>query len=298
MALKKFFLRQNKLLQLFILALILVFTSQILIGCGSSKQSADNVAYESKGEAPTEDAYDQDAGMGTASVIPNDIERKIIQNVDLTIKVDDVEAIMGKIISLTSQNDGYIVNSSLYKQEDSYSARLTVKIPQEKLTGTVNTISDYGEVTNNETYTEDVTEEYYDSQARLKVLEAKEVRLIALLDKAANIPDIVTIESELGNVRSEIEVIKGRLQYLTNSTSFSTINISLRQAIPGQLKAPQGTTGKALQGLIASLNNMIDFGSNLIIFLITILPWLVILGLIYSAVRWFRNKRKNRNDSQ
>lgn len=294
----KSFLRQNKLLLLFLLALLLVFTAQMLAGCGNSKQAADNVAYESKSEAANETYTFQMPNMGTAPVIPGDIERKIIQNVDLSLKVDDVEAVMDKIILLTSQNDGYIVNSSIYKQEDSYRASLTIKIPQEKLTGTVNTISDYGEVTNNDTYTEDVTEEYYDAQARLKVLEAKEVRLIALLDKAANIPDIVTIESELGNVRSEIEVIKGRLQYLTNSTSFSTININLRQAIPGQLKAPQGTTGKAWQGLIASLNNMIDFGSNLIIFLVTILPWLVVLVIIYIAVRWIRNKRKNRNDSQ
>jgi len=152
-------------------------------------------------------------------------------------------------------------------------------------------------VTNNDTYTEDVTEEYYDSQARLKVLESKEARLIALLDKAVNITDIVAIENELAKVRSDIEVIQGRLQYLTNSTSFSTINIELKQAIPGHVKAPQGTTGKAWKALINSINNLIDFGSGLIVFLAAALPWLVILAVIYLIIRSIRKKRKNKKDA-
>ncbi|NLB52471.1 MAG: DUF4349 domain-containing protein [Syntrophomonadaceae bacterium] len=296
---KNFSLKQNKILQLLFVVFILLFSVQILSGCGSSNKAADSAKYESQSTttAESEVAYDQDAGMGNAAINSGNIERKIIQNVNMAINVGDVEAVMDKIISLTSQNNGYIVNSSMYKQEDTYRASLTIKIPQEKLNNTVNTISDFGEITRNETYTEDVTEEYYDAQARLKVLEAKEVRLISLLDKAANIPDIVTIEKELGNVRGEIEVIKGRLQYLTNSTSYSTIDISLRQAMPGQLKAPQGTAGKAWQGLINSLNGLIDFGSDLVVFLVTVLPWLIVLALVYYLVRYIRNRRKNRSDS-
>lgn len=290
------FLKQNRL-RFFILLFILVLTVQMVSGCGSSQDTADNAAYESTSKS--EAVRDQTSEMKLSlPVTPSNIERKIIQNVNLCIMVDDVQTVMDKIISLTSQNDGYIVSSSIYKQEDSYRASLTVKIPQEKLNDTVNTISDFGEVTNNDTSTEDVTEEYYDSQARLKVLEAKEARLIALLDKAANIPDIVAVENELGNVRSEIEVIKGRLQYLTNSTSYSTISINLNQAMAGQIKAPQGTTGKAWQGLINSINNLIDFGSDLIVFLVTILPWLIVLAVIYCAVRYVRNKRKNRKDAK
>ncbi|HNX28390.1 MAG TPA: DUF4349 domain-containing protein [Syntrophomonadaceae bacterium] len=293
---KSLFLKQNRL-RFFILLFILILTMQMVSGCGSSQNTADNAAYESTGKS--EAVRDQTSEMKLSlPVTPSNIERKIIQNVNLCIMVDDVQTVMDKIISLTSQNDGYIVSSSIYKQEDSYRASLTVKIPQEKLNDTVNTISDFGEVTNNDTSTEDVTEEYYDSQARLKVLEAKEARLIALLDKAANIPDIVAVENELGNVRSEIEVIKGRLQYLTNSTSYSTINIDLKQTAAGQIKAPQGTTGKAWQGLINSINNLIDFGSDLVVFLVTILPWLIVLAVIYYAVRYIRNKRKNRKDAQ
>lgn len=278
---------------LIIAVLLLILALPIATGCSSnSADMEENGASESMNQS--EAVQDQAGGMGTDQVLPSDVERKIIQNVDLRIQVADVQAVMDKIIAMTGQNGGYIVNSSIYKQEDEFRASLTVKIPQDKLNDTVHSLSELGEVLNQDTYTEDVTEEYYDARARLTVLEAKETRLITLLDKAASITDIVAIENELARVRSDIEVLQGRLQYLTNATSFSTINIRLLQAIPGQIKAPQGTTGKAWQGLINSINQLIDFGSNLIVLLITLLPWLVILAIIYLAARYVRNKRKNK----
>ena len=281
---------RNKLIILFLFLTLLLPAAT---GCGSNKQS-DSISHENFSQS--ESSKDADGGLGSAPVIPEEVERKIIQNVDLAIKVGDVQAVMDKIIGLTNQNKGYIVNSSIYKQEEFFRANLTVKIPREKLNDAIHTISGFGEVTRNETYTEDVTEEYYDSQARLKILEAKETRLIDLLDKAADITDIVAIENELAKVRSDIEVIKGRLQYLTNSTSFSTINIDLEQAVPGHIKAPQGTTGKAWKGFINSINNLIDFGSGLIVFIVSALPWLVVLAIIYFAIRTIRIKLKNKKD--
>ncbi len=81
---------------------------------------------------------------------------------------------------------------------------------------------------------EDVTEEYYDSEARLKVLKAKEDRLLNLMNKANNITDIISIENELGQTRSEIEVLTGRLKYLSNATDYSLVNIKLQQPFPAQ----------------------------------------------------------------
>ena len=294
---KSMFTRSRKV-SLITAVLLLILALQIATGCGSSnKSTADYVSQKSTSQS--EVARDQDGGMGTTPAIPNDVERKIIQNVDLRMQVDDVQSVMDKIIALTGQKGGYIVNSSIYKEEENhFRASLTVKIPREKLNEAVHSINELGEVVNHDTYTEDVTEEYYDSQARLTVLEAKETRLIALLDKAASITDIVSIENELAKVRSDIEVLKGRLQYLTNATSFSTININLTQAVPGQIKAPQGTTGKAWQGLINSINSLIDFGSNLIVFLVTLLPWLAVLAVIYFIVRAIRNKCKSKIDPQ
>lgn len=225
-------------------------------------------------------------------------ERKIIQNADLTLQVKDVPATVDQISDLTVNMGGYLVDSQQNRYEDKISASLSVKVPADKLTATMETISGYGELSSKAISTEDVTEEYYDAEARLRVLEAKETRLLALLEKANTITDMVSVETELGNVRSDIEVIQGRLKYLTNATSYSTINITLEQALAGSLKAPQGTLGKAWQGLINSLNTLIDFGSGLIVFLVVILPWAVVFGLFFYLIRYLYRRNKDRRSKQ
>ena len=275
----------NNLFVILVLCLLLGLFS----GCGSNTKDinlSENAAPSDQFKLPADNAF-----KTTAS-----IERKIIQNADLTLQVKDVPATVDQISELTVEIGGYLVNSRQYRYEDKISASLSVKVPADKLTSMVATISGYGELSDKTISTEDVTEEYYDAEARLKVLEAKEARLLALLEKANTITDIVSVEKELGAVRSDIEVIKGRLKYLNNATSYSTINLTLEQALPGSLKAPQGTLGKAWQGLINSINMLIDFGSGLIVFLVVILPWVVIFGLIFYLIRYlYRRRKKSRS---
>ncbi|MDD4562314.1 MAG: DUF4349 domain-containing protein [Syntrophomonadaceae bacterium] len=263
----------------------------LFIGCGANTKNADIEEIGNHGETTqtSEQSTSPADNLTTASV---STERKIIQNADLTLQVKDVPATVDQISLLSTQLGGYVVNSRQHRYEDKISASISVKVPADKLTSMVETISDYGQLSDKTISTDDVTEEYYDAEARLKALEAKETRLLALFDKANTITDIVNIEKELGAVRGDIEVIKGRLKYLTNATSFSTVNVALEQGLSGTLKAPQGTLGKAWQGLITSLNTLVDFGSSLIVFLVVILPWIVVIGLFFFLIRYLYRRYK------
>lgn len=281
-----------------LLAIILSFSAAFLAGCGAASSSKD-AHFELPSTNEVSQAYDGKAAprenLAAGSV---NIERKIIQNADLILKVDDVTACADRISVLTQQLGGYLVNSRQYRYQDKITANLSVKVPADKLTGMLETVSGYGEISDKTISTEDVTEEYYDAEARLKVLEAKETRLLALFDRANTITDIVSVEKELGEVRSNIEVIKGRLKYLNNATSFSTVNITLEQAVPGTLKAPQGTMGKAWRGLVNSLNTMVDFGSNLVIYVIIILPWIIAGGILFLVIRYLFRRFKNKRTAE
>lgn len=221
------------------------------------------------------------------------LDRKIIQNANLSLKVKEVPAAVEKILMLNKQSGGYTVSSHIYKNNEQISAELSIKVPQQKLSDVITGISAFGELTDKVITTEDVTEEYYDAEARLKVLQAKEERLLNLMEKAASIEDIIKIENELSQTRSEIEVLSGRLKYLTNATDYSLVNITLKQAVGGAVKTPQGTWGKSLQGLINSLNQLIHLGSSLIVGFFIILPWVIILALLFLLLRTFYLKRKN-----
>lgn len=276
-----------------LLLIILTFALLCLPGCGSKSaqenqsQKTGNYSSQADTAAPLTKYGD---GKSTSQI--TELDRKVIQNAEISLKVQDVTAAADKIIDLNQTSGGYTVNSHIYRNGEQISADLSLKIPQQKLTGFITNIAAIGEVTDKRVSTEDVTEEYYDAEARLKVMRAKEERLLGLLNKASSITDIISIENELGQTRSEIEVLTGRLKYLTNAVDYSMVHINLSQAIPGAIKTPQGTMGKAVQGLISSLNNMINFGSNLIVALFVGLPWLLLIIILVLVFRYFYNKKK------
>ena len=272
---------------IFTLLLLIVFTCSILMlsGCGlmtpkntlESKTSTSEVAYNS--------AAPQTQLAGNASDVSYQ-DRKTIQTADLNIRVQDVTKVADQLIALCNENGGYTVNSHIYREDERVSGKLVVKVPQVKLLSVITSISTLGEVTDKTINAQDVTEEYYDAQARLKVLKAKEERLLGLMDETTSINEIISVENELTKTRSEIEVLTGRLQYLTNATEYSQINITLAQGLPGAVKAPQGTLGKAWQGLVGSLNGVITFASGTVIFIFSALPWLVVLVLLIFLGRY------------
>jgi len=129
-------------------------------------------------------------------------------------------------------------------------------------------------------------------------LKAKEERLLSLMNKAASVTDIINVESELTKTRSEIEVLTGRLQFLTNATEYSQINITLTQGLPSTVKAPQGTMGRAWQGLVASVNMVITFASGTVVFLFSALPWLALLVLLFLLGRYGYKKTGTRKPKE
>ena len=86
------------------------------------------------------------------------------------------------------------------------------------------------EVTSETTSSRDVTEEYVDLKARLENLEATEIQLHSIMQKAETVEEILEVQRELSKVRGEIEQVKARMQYLERTSATSLININLTQS--------------------------------------------------------------------
>lgn len=275
-----------------IIVVLVMLVAVAAAGCGAYK--SQELSGNARNQAVSDKAATQEAGSPYGAATSYlDMERKTIQNARLDMRVEDVPQAVEQILAFCTDNGGYSVNSHIYRDEQKYSAQLAIKVPKANLEGAMASISQLGEVIDRVVTSQDVTEEYYDSEARLRVLKAKEERLVGLLDKAASINDIISIENELGKTRGEIEVLAGRLQYLSNATEYSLIDIDLRQSVPGAVKAPQGTMGKAVQGLISSLNGLINFASNTVVGIFVILPWALVLFLLFLLFRYVVNKLRH-----
>jgi hypothetical protein len=145
----------------------------------------------------------------------------LIYQADLGLGVFRVEENLDKIEAMALSVGGYLVART--------QQRITVRVPASDFERTVDEAIKLGDVHRREVTAQDVTAEYLDIQIRLKNALAMRERLEELLQKAQDVKEALKVEEQLGRVAEQIEVMKGRLKYLREVTSFSTISVEVAE---------------------------------------------------------------------
>jgi hypothetical protein len=144
---------------------------------------------------------------------------------------------------------------------------------------------------------QDVTDEFVDLSSRLSNLEATASRVRNFLDEARNVEEALDVNIELSRLEGEIEVIKGRMQYLSQSAAFSTLTVRLTPDILSQPIEiggwrPQGVARDAISALVNTLQGLATF---LIWMAIYLLPLILLFGLpLWFLIRFIRQWRQKR----
>lgn len=245
------------------------------------------------GYSPNSDGYSEEANRkdyvfaqaNQSQSSPVTFERKLIKNGSIEFEVRDVGATKKSITQLTSDFGGYISSDNQNNYSGTPRYEQTVRVPSEKLDEFMSKVEDLARnVDAKNISTQDVTEEFIDVETRLKTKKALEERYLELLKQARAVKDLVEVETQLANVRAEIESMEGRLKYLNNQVSFSTVTVTYYQAVSGN-----NSFGYRLSRTFgAGWDNFLSF----IIGLFEAWPFVIIAGLvIWLFVRWRRSRR-------
>ncbi|HEY5485837.1 MAG TPA: DUF4349 domain-containing protein, partial [Candidatus Cryosericum sp.] len=175
-------------------------------------------------------------------------DRKIIFNASLSLDVIDAEKAFSDCEILVAKYSGFVAESSLQKSDTKVVAAATLRVPADKATQLMNDLAGLGTVTSRSSGSEDVTSQYIDIQARLKVLRAEEEQLVGFLKKATNIEDMLAVQEQLRTVRTEIEQYEGQQRYMDNATSLATVTVQLTQTTE-TFVAPRGFGSAFVQSL-------------------------------------------------
>ena len=166
---------------------------------------------------------------GNDSYIETD--RMIIRTANMQLVVDDVRDTIDKITTLAQDREGYVVNSSSWKEGERVVGQITIRVPSADFNYAMSVLRSMAvEVSSETTSAQDVTEEYVDLEATLRNLEATEAQLLKLMEKAVEVDDILDVQRELSRVQQDIERTKGRMQYLERTSSMSLIQVMLEQS--------------------------------------------------------------------
>lgn len=153
--------------------------------------------------------------------------QKLIVTWDLNLQSEHYDDTLAEIEKSINSYGGYVENLS----ESSYSelryAYFTVRIPADKADAWIENLGVNGTVVSKSKNVENVTLTYVDTESRLKALRTEQESLLALMEKAENVEDIITIQSELTNVNYQIENYESTLRGLDNKVDYTTINVSI-----------------------------------------------------------------------
>ncbi|HEY75808.1 MAG TPA: DUF4349 domain-containing protein [Thermoflexia bacterium] len=259
------------------------------------------VAVLAEEGAPVPGMYEAGADAQAASVAAN-VERLVIRTADLDLIVPDTEEALDQIQALAEELGGYVVSLNTYQYQEGVQASVTFRVPAESFGIALDRLRDLATIVRRESISgQDVTEEYVDLQSRLRHLQAKEEQLLEFLDQAEDTEAVMQVYAELSRTQEEIELVRGRMQYLENQAALATITVSLT---PDELAQPLEVGGWNLPGTIRNalelLLNVLEFTIKALIYLVIVgLPTLLvvaapIVGLVL-LVRWLiRRSRKPR----
>jgi len=222
-------------------------------------------------------------------------KRLIIRSGTMSIEVDKYDETEGKITDIVKKYNAYITNTSAsLNPNGKKQGTITIRVPSEKFDGLLDEIRKTGKEMNENIKGTDVTEEYMDSEARLKTQKQLEERLLKLLDeKTARLTDVVDVEQKLSSVRENIEKTEGRMKYLKDQAAYSTIAVSVYEPSLLQTSTGGGFFYELEQGIKRGLNGFTVILSGIITFIIAILPIAIPAYLvIYFVIRYFKKRKK------
>jgi len=223
------------------------------------------------------------------------ISTKLIKNASIQIEVKkgEFERKFFEVASLAEQNNGYVSNSQSYSDSEGKmtSGVITIRIDKNNFDAVLNKLKEMGTVINVSINVQDVTQEYVDNESRLRNLEAQQKRLLELMEKSATVKDSIEVQRELSNIEGQIEVIKGRQNYLDNLIAFSTIDVFLSEPQPITEPSDGGFIGAIKRGARGALTVLRGFTMVLIAVSPILVIVAVILIIIWQSLRARYRKR-------
>lgn len=264
---------------------------------------------EMANEQPKEDDCDTDGtdynskdnqynGLDKSSKKTN--SNKIIVSGDMTVNTYDYNEFYEYLIKLIKDNKGYFESSRTYTNnvidnKKFKNGEIVLRIPQELFYNIIGLIEQNCEVESKGTNEKDVTKHYYEVDNIIKNLNAQEENLRRLYNKAETVSEILQVENELRRVRTEIDSYSIELTNIDDRVSMSKLNLYVREIEKPSLSVESGINvwKEAKEGFIKSIKSVIEFFQCVLIYIVSILPYiLIVFVLVIIALVVFFKKRK------
>ena len=261
-----------------------------LCSCGAANLDKEST-YASDGNYPEAGDNVKPDG-GSYSDMPDsgipDTSRKIIQYLSLNIETLEYDKALTSLKSRCETSGGYVEsaneNGYRYGKNGTRSSHLVFRIPAERLGEFTAAAEEAGNVLSRNVSTNDVTESYIDTEARLKSLEAQRDRYMELLEQADNISDILMLTDALTQVQYQIESYTSTLRNYDSLISYCTVTIDLYEVVALTEEEPESFGDKISTAFKEGIESFTDMWESIAINLTSALPFLIIPAAVFITL--------------
>ena len=259
---------------------------------GYSPEEKPEPAAQSYGGLSADASSTAATGTGNSDAINTE---KIIYSADAQLETTTFDETVAAVTDMISSYGGFVESSSVnganyYNKARGYaslrSASYTIRIPSENFNSMMNALPTLGNVPFTNTYTENVTSQYYDVQARLTAYKTQEARLIEMMSVAETVEDIIKIEDRLTEIRYQIDSMQSRLNNWDRKVNYSTIYLNISEVSEyTPTETVKVTYWEKLAAAIKNgLKSVVSFFADFLLWLVEALPTLIILAVIAVVI--------------
>jgi hypothetical protein len=263
-----------------------------VVASGCSDQPAQRADGPSEPPRPGARAPEavQEKRAGAPDKPDAPVQRKIIYTGLVDLIVDDFDKGEAALLDLLKERRGYVAKSDVQGTLGSpRSGTWTVRVPADRFDDFLAALAHVGELRRGSTDSNDITDAYFDLQARVKNDETREEGLRTLYldrskDRASKLEDLLTIDRELSAVRGKIDAQKGQLQRWDKEVAYSTATVSMQDRkayVPPVVPDFGGDVGRAFQNSVQAL---VAFGKFLVLAAVTLAPWASVVAVLVLLV--------------
>ena len=273
---------------LFALFPIILLTSACGGGVGGNASVSDSVGYASA--VPDERMHqmsEADQSAPAPLAITVQVTRKLIKTGQMNTEVENSREARDLVATAAEKLGGYVVSESQSGYNNRLSFSLTIRIPAERFDSLVAYAESVSRrVEDKSVNVQDVSAEFVDLEARRKTKSELEVRYREILKTAHSVSEVLEVERELNNVRSEIEAMEGRLKYLSDQVAMSTLTITLSEKITTQT----GFWMRIGEAFTSGWNGFLSFITGIVF----LWPYAFLITGLWWLIRRWRARRKQR----
>ena len=193
---------------------------------------SDIIGTYERDKTPQDDKTKQVKHQQQIPAPKQDWDKKIIKTAAVNFEVKDFQKYNAEFRDKVKQVGGYIAQEQQAESEYKIENTLTIKVPVDQFDNAIQLlVTDVKKLNEKKITSDDVTTEFVDTRSRLESKKQVRLRYLDLLKQAKNMEEILSVQSEINGIQEEIESASGSIEYLSHSSSFSTINLTFYQIL-------------------------------------------------------------------